>query len=676
MKRLILICFVQISIANAETDVVTLPEIEVTGTNDYLNNEPTSLANKIPTADIDVARSVTTITSKAISDQNALTMSDVMKNISNIGTGSNLAGNRSNYMMRGYVVDENNGTKIDGQYSVQLEDFDMFNVERVQVLKGVDGGTYGKSDPGGFVNIVTKKADWTNSIDVANSVGNFGYRKNSIAGNAVITDNIASRSVFSYSDSANPALNGNSEKERLFASQNFMVKLGQQTTFQLDFRHQNDNQNYGSSSQLPAIGNAPAPIDLRTNMSSPDDKFNVQDDSVGYILSSKFNELTFNQKFKFQSVNRLRQYLTPSALSNSGILSTKYTLNNQTRDTLTTDNSVTWGSALFGHKNNLIAGLDYVQENQKARDNSSASVYKIDIYAPNFSNFAWVGGPETDSFFTQKTGGIYTQDQLYLADNLILATGLRYNISMQSSSGYKDATDYGLNPNAGLTYKILPTVSLYTDYSQGFNPQSPTTTSPAPGGYIPPQRSQQTEFGLKWIDSKYGSFNASFFELLLDNVATTNPLNLAQNIYIGEARNMGVELDSSFKIINKISILANFSSINSKVLKDTLYAGNPLASVPNMTYGSWLMYDEQKYGMGLGFNHISSRAGDPANDFTLPAYTTLDSAAHYDITKNIRLQVNLKNITNEKYYSGSSTRYSIMQGQPFTLMTMLDIKFP
>ena len=343
-----------------------------------------------------------------------------------------------------------------------------------------------------------------------------------------------------------------------------------------------------------------------------------------------------------------------------------------------------WSAPLFAHKNNFVAGIDYVQQNQSARKYTALNAaghtytYTVNIYNPNYANFGVPTrfGNEADSVFDQKTIGLYSQDQLNLTDDLILATGLRYNISTQTNTGFQSSTDYALNPNAGLIYKILPTVSAYVNYAQGFNPQQPASLTTTPSGYIPPQRSEQTEFGFKWIDKKYGSFNAALFELLLDNVATTNPSIPTQNIYVGQARNMGVELDASFKFTDKISLLANFANISSKVTKDTSYVGNSLASVPNMTYGSWVMYDEGTYGGGVGFNHVSSRAGDIANDFKLSAYGTLDAAAHYDLTKNIRLQVNLKNITNEQYFSGGGSRVNIMQGQPFTVMSVLDIKFP
>ena len=660
---------------------------------------PVSAGTRIPTKPIDTPRTVQTVDQQAIQDQGDVTVAQaVMRNAPGINLNSNLAGNRSNIMLRGFNIQDNFGSRIDGQLNLTWADVDLYNIEQIQIVQGPNASFAGMSDPGGYVNYVTKKADWTNNGEV-NVMGttNGGYLTN-IQQNYAINDALAGRTVLTYGDSPNAALNGNTNKERLFFSQNFMAKIDSRTSLEFDYRHNQDNQNYANTSLLPAVGNAPAPINIKTNMASPNDQFNVKEDSVSLRFNHEFNdELKMVAMAKYQRDDRLQQYLNPSALSNSGLLKTSYAYTDTVKDYTSYDAYLMWSKPLFDMKNNLAVGTDYSYANTDGISKASASNYYINIYNPNFNGFNWQYGPQTSSNSTQAAYGVYAQDQLYVTDSLILSGGVRSDTIAQGGStttATGATTNLATNNiskasyNGGVVYKFTETTSVYADYATGFMPQSQSNAGPpvASSIYAPPLESNQKEIGFKFIDpNQQYSFTAAYFDLTMNNFVTPNPTNPVLSVYTGQVENKGIQLQGTAKLTKNLTGIANYAHINSAVTQDNKNSsgvstvGNQLPSVaPNMANG-WLMwddyYDGHAWGIGGGFTYVDKRAGDMANDFWLPSYTTYNATAYYEPVKNTRVQLSLNNITNEKYYAAANSRYAILQGTPFVGMLSVQYKY-
>ena len=142
-----------------------------------------------------------------------------MRNAPGIGLNANLAGNRSNVMLRGFNIHDNFGSKIDGQQNLTWADVDLYNIEQIQVFKGPNAAYAGMSDPGGYINYITKKADWTNRFETFQSATSSGGYLGSIQQNYAIHDAFAGRTVLTYGDGPNPALDGNTRKQRVSLSQ-------------------------------------------------------------------------------------------------------------------------------------------------------------------------------------------------------------------------------------------------------------------------------------------------------------------------------------------------------------------------------------------------------------------------------------------------------------------------
>jgi iron complex outermembrane receptor protein len=681
--------------------LIELPPVivEATRGNPYSDQQsPVTAGTRIPTKPIDTPRMVQAIDAQAIADQGDVNVAQaVMRNAPGIGLNANLAGNRSNIMLRGVNIQDNYGSRIDGQLNLTWADVDLYNVEQIQVVQGPNASFAGMSDPGGYVNYVTKKADWSNTFETYQTVTTNGGYIGSIQQNYAISDALAGRTVITYGDGSNPALNGNTDKQRIFFSQNFELKVSPDTLVEFDYRHSQDNQNYANTSLLPAMGSAPAPISLKTNMASPNDQFNVKEDAVDVRVNHRINDdLTWVAMAKYQQDDRMQQYLSPSQLSNAGILKTSYGWSDTIKSYSTYDTYLSLEKHVFGLKNNLVVGTDYAYSNTDGTSKSSSANYYINIYNPTFSNFNWQYGPTTWSNAQQQTYGVYMQDQLFLTDKLILTGGLRYDTSTQWGSTtaangavtpLSDATISKTNPNVGVVYKINSTTSVYADYSTGFMPQSQSNAGPpvASSIYAPPLESSQKEVGFKYIDPAGYSFTTAVYDLVMNNFQTPDPTNPVLSVYTGQVENKGVEMQGTAKLTKNLTGILNYAYTHSEVTQDnptssgTSNLGNQLPSVAHNMANAWVMWDDfhdgHAWGIGTGVTYVGKRAGDIQNDFWLPSYTVLNATAYYEPVKNTRIQLTLNNITNEQYYAAANSRYAILQGTPFVGMLTINFKY-
>ncbi len=672
------VCGAAMAAADAQTPAGAPETIVITGTAQLTRNLPVSAGSKIATDPLDTPHAVVTVPGEVLESQAAVTLNDAVRNVSGISFNSNLAGNRSNPMLRGFTVDEHYGIRVDGLYNLSWADYPLFNVEAVQVFKGGNAAGMGLSDPGGFINLITKKADGKRAFETTQTVNTKNDFISAWALDAPVTDALASHSVAIYGDGPAPYLDSRSDKKRLFLAENLMLKLGTATQLQVDVRRLFDTQNYGAASEIPALGNGPAPINIRTNMSSPADRFSVGDDVVDFIVQSELGQgFSLHSGLKYQSVDRFRRYLSPNSLTAAGILGATYTWSDQKFDYVSLDSNVGYEGRVAGMKTVAALGIDvlHVRSNALSQNAPSNQKYSINIYAPSFANFTWVYGAASTTLGQQDYQALYAQDELFLTDRLVLNVGARQGSNRQVSTGVATVTDSKFSPNAGLNFKPTPETALYADYATSFNPQTQVAA-----GYVPPQTSRQYEAGAKW-ERNGAMLNAAVYQWTMENIATPDPNNPSNTVYTGQVQTKGIELDASVDLSARLTLLGNAATTNARITRDNNTAagvsnvGHRFAGVSPQNFGAWLMYHEAAWGAGLGVRHVSGFQGDAANDFQLPGYTVASANAYWKVAANARMNLAVENLFNKDYYAGATTRYSILQGTPLLATLSLNAKF-
>jgi len=234
--------------------------------------------------------------------------------------------------------------------------------------------------------------------------------------------------------------------------------------------------------------------------------------------------------------------------------------------------------------------------------------------------------------------GIYIQDQIAIANNLKLLLGGRFDLFTQKNENFLEDTQESqsgdaFTPRVGIVYQPIPAISLYTSYSQSFNP---TEGRSANGDLFEPERGTQYEVGVKAELNNRLAATLAFYDLTRSNLLT-QPNGSRFSIQTGKQRSRGIELDISGEILPGLNIFAGYAYTDARLLEDENYPdGNRLTNAPEHSFNLWTTYeiqfgDLQGLGFGLGLFYIGDRTGDLENSFEVLSYLRTDATVFYRI---------------------------------------------
>lgn len=270
------------------------------------------------------------------------------------------------------------------------------------------------------------------------------------------------------------------------------------------------------------------------------------------------------------------------------------------------------------------------------------------------------------------------QDQVKFFDRLTLTLGGRVDFSTNEGESV-DA----FSPRVGVTYELLPDVALYANYSESFDPQWFSTN--AAGKPVDPETGENFEVGLKTalLDGRFNSLLA-LYQLTRQNVATANlsTPDPFDSVVSGEQRSRGVEWENALQLSPGWDLTFAYTYNDAEITKDnTLPVGARLQGVPEHAFSAWTKYTLQHgplkgLGFGLGGRYYTEQEGDStySNPFKLPAYGVMDAAVYYE-RDSLRLQVNINNALDERYFVGSYNDLYVLPGEPLTTRATLSWLF-
>ncbi len=306
----------------------------------------------------------------------------------------------------------------------------------------------------------------------------------------------------------------------------------------------------------------------------------------------------------------------------------------------------------------------------------------IDIFNPVFGQIA----PPTLLLFNTDVNrtalGIYAQDQMTIAENLKLLIGLRFDTFNQTVEDRLGGTEQNQSENAfsprvGIVYQPIPPISLYASYSQSFSPVNGRSFEDA---QFQPRRGTQYEVGAKADLSDRFSTTLAFYDLLLSNVLTSDPVNPDFSVQTGAQRSRGIELNLSGEILPGWNILAGYAYTDARIEEDNdLPVGNRLSNVPENSFNLWTTYEIQSgnlqgLGLGLGLFYVGERQGDLGNSFEIPSYLRTDAAIFYK-QDNWRAALNVRNLFGVDYVESSFNRNRLFAGEDLTIQSSISWQF-
>jgi iron complex outermembrane receptor protein len=690
----------------------TLKEVIVT------KNQPKKTVSAIRSGikPIDLPQSIQVVGSEVIEQQQAIRLSDVIKNVNGVYVGSARGGAQESFFSRGYDMSANNMFKNGFRFNSGSIP-EVSSLEKVEVLKGSAALLFGNVAPGGILNMVTKSPLFKSGGEISIQAGSYSFYKPSIDIYGPLNEIIAYRFTGSYENSE--SFRDVVKKERFYINPSFLFKVSNKTeiTLQGDYLHDDWTPDFGTGIIGKKILDLPRDIYLGARWSNGQTKQASVSSSVNHNFNDNW-KLNFNTSF--QNYNRTSKGTERITLEANGNWKRPLGQNKGTEQIIGEQLSLQGNFNTGKIKHQLFTGVDL--------ENSFAQAYTYAFANPiygsgnvfDFENFDQGGAiPDANNTKIVKTDtnrfGIYAQDLISITEKFKILAGIRWSWQEAEVVNYntpvgKPATtekmdkrkDEAFSPKVGLIYQPMQDMSLFASYSTSFMPNSGNTFDSKP---LEPSIIDQYEAGIK-KDFWKGliSTNLTFYQIVNSNLVQTaefNPdgsINTNTNIKIlsGETKSKGVEIDLSAKPIDGLSIIAGYSYNDMRYSKTSgkvgsFVEGDRVARTPANTANLSFFYTLPSGALkGVSFgaigNYIGKRVGgwnsqyDSARpggvwdrEIPLEAYTTIDVSAGYT-WKKISILCRLSNITNELNYTVHEN-YSVNPIAPRMVMTSLKYKF-
>lgn len=650
----------------------------------------TSVASKTPTTRLNEAQSVSVVTKKQLDDYQASSLFDAMRFVSGTAQSNTLGGTEDSITRRGFGNNSDGSVFRDGIRSSQGLNFDA-TTDHVEVLKGSSSLLYGILNPGGMINIVSKKPqyEWhtiigghynstgggAGNIDITGPLGNgFAFRliaekqeQNYWRGYGNVKHNLVAPSLQWYGDKASFNIN--------YESYEYDIPYDRGTAF---------------------IDGKPINIDYKTRLDDYSNHAWGRNQTFSTHWDYQFNDiwstrvtLGMNQR-KYNS-----NIVTVTAVNTkTGVVTRRPDafrgFNHKTK-------YVSWdvvgNPEILGMTHNLVFGTDY-EMNQTYRANGYNGTKNTDFTLSNpvygietVTDSSTVKTSESNLLNRIHNRSLYFKDNIELTQNWIAVVGSRYqHYEQRESSGSFSTLNYSNEgnkflPQTGVVYKLTPDVSFYATVSKSFTP----STNPDDNGNVgAPQQGTTYEIGSKWQMAPNLLATAALYRIDANNLALfINGATYA----VDKVRSNGLELELNGEIYPDWDLNVNYSYNQAEIVEDSNNSynnGNRLQNAPRNSGAVYLSHNINfnaipgDFRIGGGVRYVGARAGDPDNSFTLPAYTVADSFIGWDnklIGKKTHLQLNINNLFNKHYYPSSGGNLRVAEGQTRNLVLSASVEF-
>jgi iron complex outermembrane receptor protein len=658
----------------------------------------------------ELPQNVAILPAKLLQDVNVTRLDAALEMVSGVEHQNNFGGLWDAFAVRGFVGDPNvpSGYLLNGFSSGRGfgGPRDASNIDHIEVLKGPTSALFGRGEPGGTINVITKKPLFAPQGSFSASAGSYSTYRAEGDVTGPINDWVAVRinGAYEQGDSFRDTIN----YKKYVVTPSILLKLGSSTTLTYDVEavHQevpfdrgvialNGNLHTIPNSRfLGEPGDGPIKVDALGHQLQLNHEFNShwtvmagvgyrQTELKGYSTEA---ELTRSRQMLYvdgQTLSRQRRYRDWST------------------DDLTLRAEVDGRFETFGLTHHILFGADseelHLHQLQLrfrppvvASQTTLAKGNAVNIFDPVNGNLPTVA-PFWDFFEQQNAYGIYFQDQIDLTEQLKLRVGARYDYYRQSILNRLTTAVTGqkvtvTDPQLGLVYAPNKLLSFYAGYGKGFRPNSGQDVNNAP---FTPERSKSYEVGVKFQDPD-GRINGTLaiYNMKKSGLITADPINTGFSLAIGKAKSKGVELDVNGKLPGKLQYYLSYAYTDAKMANAILDpdfglsvpAGARLLGIAKnsgnlLVFRDFELGDDRVVSLGGGVNYVGSRLGETGTDFTLPGYTLVKAFAAYTPNANWKLSAEVDNLFDKTYFPASYSRLWILPGTPRTFSVKATYSF-
>ena len=594
------------------------------------------------------------------------------------------------YSIRGLTTSEfyKDGFSVNRGY---MNPQDPSNVERIDVLKGPASSLYGRGDPGGTINIVSKRPQNDRFARLDLSAVRWDRYRSSLDVNTLLDDEGTMLYRMNLAVEDNKSFRDYRSSERQFFAPAFSWELSPQTRLLVQAE-------VIRSSQVFDRG-VVAPNDHLGSVSRSDFFGEPGDGEIDNNNESLQAEIEhdLNASWTVRLASHYKQgRLNGGATEASFLADDARTLNREYRyRDFDWQDSITQlelrGLVYTGDiEHNLLIGTEYERYAKDERLMRTRPISTIDIREPVYGQprppfSVGPGGRSTDRHELVHSRSLNLQDQMRLSEKLFGVIGARYDhyehrLDNEVTGTRTEQTHEKITPRIGALYQLTPEVGVFANASQSFKPNT-GAPRPGTGTSFDPEEGVGYEAGFKFdlLDSRLGMTVAAF-HLTKENVLTADPADSTYQIAAGEVRSRGIDLQLTGQLTDEVRVIGAYAYVDAEVTKDnTLASGSRLLNVPEHSGSLLGVYEFLDGGLkglelGGGVNYVGDRSGNVADSgFELPGYTTVDLLARYKATQDLTLGVNLNNAFDRTYYERSYSNVWVMPGEPRNLSLSLSL---
>lgn len=643
---------------------------------------------------LNVPQAIDVVPQQVITDQAVSSLDEALYNVSGITQANTLGGTQDAVMKRGFGDNRDGSILRDGVRSVQARNFTP-TTERVEVLKGPASMLYGMGEPGGMINMITKKPQLQQHTHVEGWGSSFkgGGGQLDVTG-PLGTSGFAYRMIVDH-DETDYWRNFGRNRQTVIAPS--LMWYGESTTVRVAYEHMEYLVPFDRGTIIDSRTGKPVntPRDRRF-----DESYNAtrgDQDSVTLQVDQVLNEswkssLTYAYSRNSYSDNQARALaLNPD----TGVLSrqadsTAHAVSHANAVQLTVNGDVDWGKT----NHQMLFGFDF-EDNRtyrgdmiRGKKNSDFNIYNP-VYGLMPTSNA-VSAKDSDQRENLTSYGWFMQDSVQLTEKWLVMGGLRYDaFDVFAGKGRPfvtntDSSDSKLIPRAGVVYKLTPYVSLYSSYTESFKPNSSIASQI---DSLPPEQGKAWEVGSKVELPNGVTGTLALFDITKRNVMVNELVN-GETVTrtAGRVRSQGVELDVAGNITDSLSLIGSYAYTDARVVDDPDNKGKEMTNVARHTaslfmtqdLGSTGLYSGDNVRVGAGARYVGRRPGDAANSFNLDNYTVADAFAAYTLPVNgyrVKWQLNVKNLFDKTYYPSSGGNLRVAVGEPREVVLRASVDF-
>ncbi|SFT14364.1 iron complex outermembrane recepter protein [Zhouia amylolytica] len=678
-------------------EIVSLPAIVLTettesldevivngnGKSDFIVKKPSS-SLRLTTETIKLPQNIQIVSDEVLKNQN---ITNMMESVTRNVSGAMMIehwGHFARINMRGFNLPAfRNGMNVQMPWGPLSQDMSM--VEQIEFVKGPAGFMLSAGEPGGFYNVVTKKPTDQQINELTFTAGSFDNYRVTFDSGGKLTSNGRLKYRFNAMIEDGESHIKYDESSRYSLVPAITYEISDNTTFTNEFTYQNADMIVGSAYVFAPTEPGFEAVDR--NFSSIDEGApvsNIEEYSLTSNFTHKFNDQwNVNAQYMYMRYNAEGASFWPWSVAENGDMIRGVSI----WDALSTNQlaQVYLNGEFYtgGIKHKVMGGYDYRDLKYYADWGQGAAIDEtpFNIYNPEYGNAVWPDFDRSQSVKVRGEGNLqgtkynafYVQDEIWMLDDQLRVT-LAGRYTDAEIFAYGDSSNESkFTPRVGLSFDILPTLTIYGLYDQSFTPNYGISRT---NQKFDPVEATDIEGGIKksFLDGRLTT-GLTAYKITKNNILATDPEDVNFSVQVGQVTSQGLEFDLQGEITPELNVVLNYANTKVEVTEGNEYylVGTRLAGHAKHITNGWFNYNFNNdsalkgFGLSLGYQYQidrSSWAWSAGNEAILPDYFRLDGGLSWN-NDHLRVNLNINNILDDYLYSGSAySSYVYWQSEP------------